>query len=134
MSKQEVGKVNLAALNDELQAEAREQGLDPANAALGAAPTLEPNEPRAPSVSRLKAVLAERKDTHGEFREHASIAQRLKDDMRACKGWERLSAIQREALEMNAHKVARILAGDPHFKDHWTDIAGYAQLVADRLV
>jgi len=114
----QVGKVDLVALDKAIATEAD----DP-----------KPSEPRPPSTARLKAVLAERRDTHGEFTVHASITQGLKDFMRSCKGWERLSVIQREALEMNAHKIGRILAGDPHFKDHWTDIAGYAQLVADRL-
>jgi hypothetical protein len=40
---------------------------------------------------------------------------------------------QREALEMIAHKIARIVNGDPNYADSWLDIAGYAQLVADRL-
>ena len=44
-----------------------------------------------------------------------------------------LSPDQREALEMIAHKIARILNGDPDYADSWHDIAGYAQLVADRL-
>ena len=38
----------------------------------------------------------------------------------------------KEALDMIAHKIGRICAGNPNFKDHWADIAGYAQLVADR--
>lgn len=115
-----IGKVDLAALSAAISHENDEDA--------------KVTEPRAPSAARLKAVLAERKDTHGEFTVQASITQALKDVMRSCKGWDRLSVIQREALEMNAHKIARILAGNPHFKDHWTDIAGYAQLVADRLV
>lgn len=40
---------------------------------------------------------------------------------------------QREALEMIAHKIARILNGDPNYADSWHDVAGYATLVADRL-
>lgn len=40
---------------------------------------------------------------------------------------------QREALEMIAHKIARILNGDPNYADSWVDIAGYAKLIADRL-
>ena len=40
---------------------------------------------------------------------------------------------QREALEMIAHKIARIVNGDPNYADSWVDIAGYATLVADRL-
>jgi len=40
---------------------------------------------------------------------------------------------QQEALDMICHKIGRILNGDPDYADNWHDIAGYAQLVADRL-
>jgi hypothetical protein len=45
----------------------------------------------------------------------------------------KLSVSQREALEMILHKIARILNGDPNFKDSWTDIIGYARLVEREL-
>lgn len=38
-----------------------------------------------------------------------------------------------EALFMIAHKIGRIVNGDPWYADSWIDIAGYAKLVADRL-
>lgn len=79
-------------------------------------------------------LLSTRGKTHGEYRDHARITQRLKDIMRAEPGWGRLSDIQKETLEMNAHKIGRILAGDPNFVDHWDDIAGYAKLVSQRIV
>jgi hypothetical protein len=40
---------------------------------------------------------------------------------------------QQEALDMICHKIGRIINGDPDYADSWHDIAGYAQLVADRL-
>jgi hypothetical protein len=48
-------------------------------------------------------------------------------------GWSRLDHSQAEALDMIAHKIGRILAGDPNHADHWDDIAGYARLVARRV-
>jgi hypothetical protein len=39
----------------------------------------------------------------------------------------------REALDMMASKIARIVSGDHQFKDHWIDIVGYATLVVDSL-
>jgi len=39
-----------------------------------------------------------------------------------------MSASHREALEMIAHKIGRILNGDPNYADSWHDIAGYAKL------
>ena len=76
----------------------------------------------------VDATLSERRGTHGEFSENARIAQALKDVMRDSEGWERLTPSEREALEMIVHKVGRILTGDPHFPDHWHDVAGYARL------
>jgi hypothetical protein len=35
---------------------------------------------------------------------------------------------------MIMHKIARIMNGDPNYRDSWVDIAGYAQIVADRIV
>lgn len=32
-------------------------------------------------------------------------------------------------FEMIAHKIARILNGDPNYADNWHDIAGYATLI-----
>ena len=37
------------------------------------------------------------------------------------------------ALDMICHKMARIAVGDMEYIDNWIDIAGYAQLVGDRL-
>lgn len=77
-------------------------------------------------------LLTERAKTHGSYVDHACITQELKDRMFDQKGWERLNSCQRETLHMIAHKIGRILAGDPNFRDHWDDIAGYAKLVADQ--
>ena len=78
-------------------------------------------------------LLADRGKTHGDFRDHAAITQGLKALMYACPGWKNLTPVQKEALDMNAHKVGRILAGNPNHADHWDDIAGYARLVSQRL-
>ena len=83
----------------------------------------------------INATLTERGRRYGTFKDHAEIAQRLKGVLRkfeAERGCD-LDPDQREALEMIAHKIARILNGDPNYADSWHDIAGYAQLVADRL-
>ena len=47
--------------------------------------------------------------------------------------WPHLADDQRECLEMLAHKIGRILNGDPDYPDSWHDMVGYAKLVADRL-
>jgi hypothetical protein len=74
-------------------------------------------------------ILAEREKTHGRFADHARITQCLKAAMREPGKWDYMSCAQREALEMIQHKIGRILSGNPNERDHWADIAGYAELV-----
>lgn len=81
----------------------------------------------------IDATLAERGTRYGAFKDHAAIAQGLKSIMRQTPNWELLTASQKESLEMQAHKIARILNGDPNYDDSWVDIAGYSKLVADEL-
>lgn len=81
----------------------------------------------------IEVLLAERSKTHGDYADHAAMTQALKREMRAGLNWEGLSDMQKETLEMNAHKVGRILSGDPNHADHWDDIAGYAKLISQRL-
>lgn len=83
----------------------------------------------------VNEITAARTKTHGEYRDVALMAQDLKFLMRRGKNWKesRLSAVQMETLEMYAHKIARILSGDPNEKDHWVDIGGYSKITADRL-
>ena len=81
----------------------------------------------------ISDVLAQRGARYGKFVGHAKITQDLKSVMRNHAGWANLHDDQKEALEMVAHKVGRILNGDPNYDDSWVDIAGYAKLVGDRL-
>lgn len=81
----------------------------------------------------IDQTLAERGQRYGEFIHHASIAQGIKCEMRMGANWDAMADDQREALEMIALKIGRILNGDPNYHDSWHDIVGYAKLVADRL-
>lgn len=80
----------------------------------------------------LQQTLAERGARYGKFKDHAWVTMDIK---RAIHGHTPggLADDQLEALDMIAHKIGRILAGDPNYADSWHDIAGYAQLVANRL-
>lgn len=81
----------------------------------------------------IDQTLALRGEQYGAFIEHARIAQNIKSAMQDSPKWQNLEADQKEALEMIAHKAARILNGNPNFHDSWHDIVGYTKLVADRL-
>ena len=104
----------------------------------------------------IETTLAERGARYGSFIGHATITQLLKHCMNGLIGtdfsepgsqdalrdtlldlndkWNSLAPDQRECLEMIAHKIGRILNGDPNYDDSWRDIVGYAQLVVNRLV
>ena len=83
--------------------------------------------------NELRDVLAERGRRYGDFADNADIAQCFKTVLRNSPRWGRLQPDQKEALEVIASKISRILTGDPDYDDNWVDIAGYATLVADRL-
>ena len=86
------------------------------------------------SKKHISQTLKERGERYGSFKENAVVSQALKAVMRGSKNWSTMSADQREALEMVAHKIARILNGDPNYGDSWHDISGYAKLVEDEIV
>lgn len=78
-------------------------------------------------------TLAERGNRYGDFPGHARITQNIKRAMRDSPNWASMTDQQREALEMLAHKIGRILNGDPKYHDSWHDIIGYTKPVADEL-
>ena len=84
-------------------------------------------------MTSITTILAERGSRYGDFATHALITQNLKDVMKKTPNWGILSPSQKEALEMTAHKIGRILNGDPDYDDSWVDIGGYTKLVADDL-
>lgn len=81
----------------------------------------------------ITETLAQRDKRYGSFPEHARITQSIKRAMIDSPNWTKLSDDKRESLEMLAHKVGRILNGDPEYHDSWHDIIGYTKLVADTL-
>lgn len=81
----------------------------------------------------IETTLAERGARYGVFADHARICQGIKHSMSMHHGWNRLADDQKQALEVIADKIARMLNGDPNYLDNWHDIIGYAKLVEDRL-
>lgn len=84
-------------------------------------------------MTDVSDTLAEREKQYGSFAEQSMIAQLLKSVIHDSRNWDYLSDDKREALDMIAVKIARILNGNPLNHDSWIDIAGYAKLVADTL-
>ena len=80
-------------------------------------------------------ILIERGKRYGTFVGHAKVTQNLKIVIsnELLERDKELDADMQESLDMICHKIGRIINGDEHYEDSWADIAGYAQLVADRL-
>ena len=78
-------------------------------------------------------LLVEREKTHGPFGENAHYSQQLKTIFNNAQISHSITfdIVQREALDMIALKLSRILSGQANFKDHWDDIAGYAKLASE---
>ena len=89
----------------------------------------EQTPPEAPFAGRPN-LLRERQRTHGSFAENARFSQKLKDIFSEG-GYEKMSPVHREALDMIATKLSRILSGQHKHKDHWDDVAGYATLASE---
>jgi hypothetical protein len=87
------------------------------------------------SKPTLSETLDARGKRYGPFAGHARVTQTLKIALQGAlaERQKTLADDQMEALEMIFHKIGRIVNGDPDYDDSWVDIAGYAQLVADRL-
>jgi hypothetical protein len=81
--------------------------------------------------NEIDTTLAERGSRYGRFVDHARITQNIKRAMQDSPNWAGLSDDKKEGLEMVAHKIGRILNGDPEYHDSWHDIIGYTKLVAD---
>lgn len=84
-------------------------------------------------MDTITEILAERGKEYGPFDRHATITQQIKRVVYGYADLDRLTDDHREALDMIAHKIGRIVNGNPNNVDSWSDIAGYATLVADRL-
>ena len=108
------------------------EGLDKAReqSAAGSAPLeIEMYEDAVDVTLDARAV------EYGKFIEGAEVMQMLKRVvLNALNNRDKtLAHDQAESLDMIIHKIGRIINGNPDVVDHWLDIAGYAQLVADRL-
>jgi transposase len=91
--------------------------------------------PPMPEVNQVDKTLDARAVDYGKFIEGAEVMQMLKRVVQnALSNRDKVLAHdQAESMDMIIHKIGRIINGNPDVVDHWLDIAGYAQLVADRL-
>lgn len=82
----------------------------------------------------INATLKARARTHGNFEEQARTAVAIKRAVYSAPNARKLSDDQREAIDQITVKLSRLMHGDHNEPEHWHDVAGYATLVADRLL
>ena len=81
-----------------------------------------------PADDTIIAILAERRDTHGLWREQAALAYSVRRVLQTHPRWRRLPPFASEAIDHIVTKISRAIAGEWEHKDHWIDICGYSQL------
>ena len=69
-----------------------------------------------------------RTNTHGNYSASSYLWNDLISILSASPNYSKLTPMERRSLEAIVEKITRICCGDHSFKDHWLDIAGYAQL------
>jgi hypothetical protein len=84
-------------------------------------------------MTNIDDILAERAKTHGDYTEHADCTQEIMAVLAKHRRYSGLAPDQKETLHMIAHKMGRVVTGNPDIADHWDDIAGYAKLSGDRV-
>lgn len=85
-------------------------------------------------MSDIEKILHERGKRYGEYPDHALITQDIKRAIRSGRSWDDCNPHMQETLDMVAHKIGRIVNGDPYYVDSWTDIVGYARLTEKELL
>lgn len=84
----------------------------------------------------IEQILDERGARYGKFVDVAKATSDIQSAVWDQASLQKLNSMkpdQSVAIDMICHKLARIVVGDADYLDNWFDIAGYAQLVADRL-
>jgi hypothetical protein len=82
----------------------------------------------------IQDTLNDRETIYGDFGKLAAAIQAFKNVYRSAPGWAKMTAVQREALDMDLVKTCRILYGDPAHVDSWADKCGYAMLAHEELI
>lgn len=79
-------------------------------------------------MSNIEKILEERQSSHGDYGVQSKVTEAIKDILLEA-GYKQLPWYVRNALDLIATKIGRLVCGDYKHADHYDDIAGYAQLV-----
>lgn len=77
-------------------------------------------------------LLETRQTTHGDFAENARISQYLKWVLRGSPGWDKITPVEQEVMDMICLKFSRILSGKSLERQHWEDVVGYGKLALEK--
>ena len=75
-----------------------------------------------------KDVLDERQKTYGDFSVLSKSVEQMEAFVKNLPGYAKATPGHREAAHMIIQKLVRAMNGDPHYRDSWHDISGYARL------
>lgn len=80
----------------------------------------------------IENILSERQKTSGDYARVARTSQAIQRVLAKGRNWEQgsLTDEMTTSLQMIALKLARIVEGDCHHRDHFDDVAGYGLLAA----
>jgi hypothetical protein len=81
----------------------------------------------------LDERMRDKQITNGPFEDMAQLAQGLKFALRRGRNWEPMPPESKEALELIATRIAKILTGDPNDARHWNDLVILAQIRSEAL-
>lgn len=81
------------------------------------------------NTTELDEILEERGKEYGDFGDIAVVCEAAEKIFLS----PRMTDVQRHAMKMIIVKQARLACGRPDHRDSWLDIAGYAELAADRI-
>ena len=79
-------------------------------------------------------TLNDRERKYGDFTVVAAAIQAFKMVARSSPGWPKMTAVQRETMDMMFMNQCRILYGDPMHADSWHNACGYAMLATEEFV
>ena len=85
-------------------------------------------------MKTIDETLSERGSRYCKFSDLSIIDQQLKEVLHSAPNWSKLKPHHKVSLEMIAHKISRILNGDPNYIENWRDISGYAAITKDILM
>jgi hypothetical protein len=83
--------------------------------------------------SDVARTLQDRKAEYGDWYQDGGLADKLISLLEnEADHWDEIPGFMRQSIRMILVKIARVCSGNPHNKDSWHDMQGYAKLAEER--